>query len=56
MGNPCKEGVSRSSGLPVAWGYTLEGVYVRVVYEPIDEDTIRAVTADPVPEPEDNQR
>jgi uncharacterized DUF497 family protein len=53
LGNPCKEGISRSSGLPSAWGYTLEGVYILVVYERIDEDTIRVVTAYPVPEPKD---
>ena len=28
LGSPCKEGISRSSGLPIAWGYTLEGVYI----------------------------
>ena len=45
------EGVSDSSGLPVVWGYTLEGVHIIVVYEQIDESTIRVITAYPVPEP-----
>ncbi len=49
--SPREEGVSDSSGLPVVWGYTLEMVYILVVYERIDEDTIRVVTAYPVPEP-----
>ena len=43
--------MSDSSGLPVLWGYTLEGVYIIIVYQRIDEDTIRVVTAYPVPEP-----
>ncbi len=47
------EGYSRSTGLPVAWGYTLDGRYVIVVYDRIDEDTIRVITAYEVPEPED---
>ncbi len=51
LGNPYKEGISHSSGLPIVWGYTLEGVYILVVYQRIDEDTIRVVTAYPVPEP-----
>ena len=51
LGSPHKEGISLSSGLPIAWGYTLEGMYILVVYERIEEDTIRVVTAYPVPEP-----
>jgi uncharacterized DUF497 family protein len=45
------EGVSRSTGLPVLWGYTPDGRYVIVVYETIDKETIRIVTAYDVPEP-----
>ncbi len=51
LGSPASEGVSDSSGLPVAWGYTLERLYIIVVYEQIDESTIRVITAYPVPEP-----
>jgi uncharacterized DUF497 family protein len=51
LASPSSRGVSDSSGLRVAWGYTLERVYIIVVYERIDEDTIRVVTAYPVPEP-----
>ncbi len=51
LANPCQEGTSRSSSLPIIWGYTLEGVYAIVVYRWIEEDTIRVVTAYPVPEP-----
>jgi uncharacterized DUF497 family protein len=51
LASPCKEGISLSSGLPIVWGYTLEGAYILVVYERIEEDAIRVVTAYPVPEP-----
>ncbi len=51
LASPSNRGESDSSGLPVVWGYTLERVYIIVVYERIDEDTIRVVTAYPVPEP-----
>jgi uncharacterized DUF497 family protein len=53
LGNPTSEGTSGSSGLPVVWGYTLENAYIIVVFEQVDEDTIRVVTAYPVPEPKD---
>ena len=33
--------------------YTLEGIYIIVVYEEVDEDAIRVVTAYEVPEPRD---
>ena len=55
LSSPSCRGVSDSSGLPVIWGYTLERVYIIVVYQPIDEDTIRVVTAYPVPEPHGRQ-
>lgn len=51
LANPTNEDVSHSSGLPCVWGYTLENVYIIVVYEEIDEDAIRVVTAYEVPEP-----
>jgi uncharacterized DUF497 family protein len=50
LSSPSGRGVSSSSGLPVMWGYTLENVYIIVIYQRIDEDTIRVVTAYPVPE------
>jgi len=50
LGAPASEGTSRSSGLPAAWGYTPAGEYIIVVYEQIDADTIRVVTAYEVPE------
>jgi len=49
--NPTAEGISASTGRPCAWGYTLEGSYLFVVYDQIDDDTIRVVTAYEVPEP-----
>ena len=51
LANPTSEGTSKSSGLPCAWGYTLEGLYIIVVYEQIDAATIRVVTAYEVAEP-----
>jgi uncharacterized DUF497 family protein len=43
--NPVDSDVSRSSGLPMAFGFTLDGRYILVVYERIDETTIYPVTA-----------
>jgi len=50
LSNPTSEGTSASTGRPCVWGYTLEGTYILVVYDEIDEDTIRVVTAYEVPE------
>jgi len=50
LGAPESDGRSNSSGLPAAWGYTPAGIYIIVVYQEIDEDTIRVVTAYEVPE------
>jgi uncharacterized DUF497 family protein len=49
--NPSSEGFRASTSRPCAWGYTLEGLYIIVIYEAVDEDTIRVVTAYEVPEP-----
>lgn len=49
--NPTSEGTSTSSGRACVWGYTLEEVYIIVIYEEVDEDAIRVVTAYEVPEP-----
>jgi hypothetical protein len=51
LSNPTSQGQSASSGQPCVWGYTLEDVYIIVVYEQVDQDTIRVVTAYEVPEP-----
>jgi uncharacterized DUF497 family protein len=51
LSNPTSAGTSASTGRPCVWGYTLEGIYIIVVYEEIDQDTIRVVTAYEVPEP-----
>lgn len=45
LANPVRQGVSRSSGLPCVFGYTPEGLYIIVIYEVIDDDTIYPVTA-----------
>ena len=49
--HPTREGASRSTGLPAVWGYTPDDRCVIVVYEAIDKDTIRVITAYEVPEP-----
>lgn len=49
--NPSSQGVSRSSGLPCRWGYTVDGRYIIAVYEEIDDVTIIPTTAYEVPEP-----
>lgn len=49
--NPTSEGQSASTGRPCVWGYTLEGLYIIVVYDRLDEDTIRVRTAYEVAEP-----
>ncbi len=51
VGNPIRRGISRSSGLPAAWGYTEDGRYIIAIYEEIDEITILPVTAYEVHEP-----
>ena len=53
LNSPTSRGVSASSGLPAVWGYTLEGVYILVVFQQVEEDMIRVVTAYEVPEPKD---
>jgi len=32
VANPVRRGISRSSGLPAAWGYTEDGRYIIVIY------------------------
>jgi uncharacterized DUF497 family protein len=49
--NPESEGYSASTGRPCVWGYTLEGLYIIVIYDEIDEDTLRVITAYEVAEP-----
>jgi hypothetical protein len=43
--NPVDRDVSRSSGLPIVFGFTPDGRYIMVVYEQIDDVTIFPVTA-----------
>ena len=50
LGAPISEGVSKSSGMPAVWGYTPDGTYIIVIYQAVDEDTIRVITAYEVPE------
>ncbi len=53
---PTSKGHSDSSGLPAVWGYVPDGRFVIVVFEQIEEDTIRVVTAYEVPEPKARRR
>ncbi len=53
---PVSEGASNSSGFPAVWGYVPDGRFVIVVFEEIDENTIRVVTAYEVPEPRSKNR
>jgi hypothetical protein len=48
--NPIRRGVSRSSGLPAVWGYTVDGRYIIAIYEELDDVTVLPVTAYEVPE------
>jgi len=43
--NPVGRDVSCSSGLPSVFGFTPNGRYILVVYEPIDDVTVYPVTA-----------
>ncbi len=43
--NPVDHDVSRSSGLPIVFGYTPDGRYVLVVYENISDAMVYPVTA-----------
>lgn len=43
--DPVGRDVSRSSGLPIVYGFTPDGRYVLVVFEQIDETTLYPVTA-----------
>ena len=43
--NPLEKKNSRSSGRPVATGYTSDGRLILVVYEELDEITVYPVTA-----------
>ena len=45
LADPEGRGISRSSGLPVAYGTTSTGRYIAVVFQEIDADTVRPVTA-----------
>lgn len=42
---PVDRDVSRSSGLPIVFGFTPDGRYILVVYEQLDDVTIYPVTA-----------
>ncbi len=43
--NPVDHDVSRSSGLPIVFGFTPDGRYIMVVYEKISDVIVYPVTA-----------
>jgi hypothetical protein len=43
--NSVDRDVSRSTGLPIVFGFTPEGRYILVVYEQVDDVTVYPVTA-----------
>jgi uncharacterized DUF497 family protein len=47
--NADSDSFSNSSGRPCCFGYTLDGDYIIVIYDELDEDTIYPVTAYEVP-------
>lgn len=50
IANPDHEAVSRSTGNPLAFGFTSEGRYLCCVYRSLGDDVIEPVTAYEVPE------
>ena len=49
--NPVGLDHSDSSGQPAVFGYTVDGRYVAVVFEQVDDETVYPITAYEVPEP-----
>jgi uncharacterized DUF497 family protein len=43
--DPDRQDTSRSSGRPIAFGYTSSGKYIAVVYEQLDDNTVYPITA-----------
>jgi uncharacterized DUF497 family protein len=56
LAEPTTEGKSKSTGLPAAWGYVPDGRFIIVVFEEVDDETVRVVTAYEVPEPKRKKR
>lgn len=51
VGSPDDVGASDSTGLPCAWGETIDGRFILCIYEDIDGITLLPVTAYEVPRP-----
>ena len=45
LANPVRNGVRRSSGFPCVFGNTPEGIFIIVIYEQIDSETVYPITA-----------
>ena len=52
LANPEHRATSRSSGLPVVFGTTSTGRFIAVIFQEIDEETARPVTAYDIEEEE----
>ena len=50
VNHPEAQDLSRSTGLPVAFGHLVDGRFVIVVYRWIDQATVQPITAYEVPE------
>jgi hypothetical protein len=50
MSAPAGQDLSRSTGLPVAFGHLADGRFVIVVYRWLDQFTVQPITAYEVPE------
>lgn len=51
LANPVGSVKTRNTLRPSVFGYTPDGIFIIVIYEQVDEDTIYPVTAYEVPEP-----
>jgi hypothetical protein len=51
LSDPASEGHSQTTGFPAAWGCVPDGRFIIVVYDEVDADTIRVLTAYEVPKP-----
>lgn len=45
MFNPVDQDFSRASGYPITFGYAIDGRYIAVVYEQVDDTTVYPITA-----------
>ena len=56
LASPVSEGQSGSTKYPAVWGYVPDGRFIIAVFESIDDDTVRVITAYEVPEPRSKRK